>query len=133
MIRYKFFTFTLFLFIGLTVYAQQDSKMAQRTSMKTSVVPTAKPQTLLEEIFLIEDEKTRLENDKNISPAERSTLINDVNINYISKKQAFVSYVEQTGILHIPPKEQSYYLSLLKQDGKKEAYKKNIDLIKSSN
>ena len=51
--------------------------------------------------------------------------------NIIKLKISFNNYIQSNGIQNCSSKEQNFYLASLKQDGKREEYNKNVELIKS--
>lgn len=89
-------------------------------------------QTILQELNFLEDQRNLVENDKTISSSERTMRIQEINSNYMLKKQNFYDYVSSVGILNITKQEQSFYLSMLKADGRNEEYQEGINSIKNS-
>lgn len=90
-----------------------------------------KKQSLLQELYSIEDERHRIEKNESLSQSERGSEIQKNNASYQSKKTEFKNYVSAKGILNVTKQEQNFYLSILKYEDK-EGYSKNIELIKSS-
>lgn len=90
-------------------------------------------QSLLQELYAIEDERNTIEKDNSLSSYERSSRIDENNSKYNLKKAEFIEYVNSKGVLNISKKEQSYFLSILKSDNNMSEYNKNIELIKQSN
>ena len=139
-------------FIGLTLIASaQDKKLVEKKStnktveskqrtmtpqFKTSSTPKSNVssgnQTLLQELYLIEDDRQRIEKDQSLTQSERSQKTQENNKTYTTKKQEFMTDVASKGILNVSKQEQNYYLYLLKYDKKVEEYTENINLIKNS-
>jgi len=88
--------------------------------------------SLLQELFLIEDERVRLEKDVSLSSTERTSMIAKNSSEYNLKKGEFKNYVSSKGVLNISSKEQRYYISLLKNDNEVAECKRVIELIKTS-
>ena len=88
-------------------------------------------ESLLQQLYFIEDERNRIEKNNQLSTIERSALVDANNQVYISKKEEFKSYVSSKGFLNVSKKEQNYYLSILKSEGNNDEYSKNINLIKN--
>jgi hypothetical protein len=88
--------------------------------------------SLLQQLYLISDERVRVENDKSLSTSERAIRITKNANEYNLKKNEFKKYVSSKGVLNIPAKEQSFYISLLKNDNEEEECKRVIELIKTS-
>lgn len=99
----------------------------------TSSVASTQNQSLLQELYAIEDQRNSIEKDHSISSTERGNLIIENNSAYSSKKTEFVIYINSKGILNVSKQEQSYFLSILKTDNNLSEYNKNIELIKHSN
>lgn len=89
-------------------------------------------QSLLQELYSLEDQRQSLEKNQSISSSERASKIQELNSNYFVTKQKFYNYVSSKGILNISNQEQSYYLSLLKGDGREQDYQEGINLISNS-
>jgi hypothetical protein len=96
-------------------------------------ISTSRSQSLLQELYAIEDERNTIEKDNSLSSYERSNRIDENNSKYNLKKAEFIEYVNSKGVLNISKKEQSYFLSILKSDNNMSEYNKNIELIKQSN
>ncbi len=129
----KLFGVACIIFSYTSIKAQNTTKpVLRQPTFTTSEVSNVKQISLLQEIYEIEDERNRIEKNQSLSSTERSSLLNEVNSSYKIKKQEFLNYVNSTGFSNIPEKEQLFYISLLKEDGKMEDYKKYIDLLKSS-
>jgi hypothetical protein len=92
----------------------------------------ANNETLLQEMYSIQDERHRIENNENLSASERSIQIEKNKNSYNLKKVEFGNYVSSNGVVNIPSKEQKHYLSLLKDDNKEEEYARVVELIKKS-
>lgn len=90
-------------------------------------------QSLLQQLYVIEDERNVIEKDHSLSSSERNNRIDENNSKYNLKKAEFIDYVNSKGVLNISKKEQSYFLSILKSDNNMSEYNKNIELIKQSN
>lgn len=121
------------LFSFTSIKAQNTTKpVLRQPTFTTSEVSNVKQISLLQEIYEISDERNRIEKNQSLSTTERSSMLNQVNTSYQLKKQEFINYVSSTGFSNLPEKEQLFYISLLKEDGKMEDYKKYIDLLKSS-
>jgi hypothetical protein len=114
----------------------QEKIIMMQPQFKTTSTPKANVkasnQVLLQELYLIEDERHRAEKNQSLSQSQRSLKIQENNTAYANKKQEFMSYVDSKGILNVTKQEQNYYLYLLKYDKKQEEYIKNINLIKNS-
>tara|TARA_R110001592_G_scaffold35209_10_gene120062 strand:+ start:3296 stop:3754 length:459 start_codon:yes stop_codon:yes gene_type:complete len=148
---------TLFLTAGIlllsfSLQAQEKSKQSSLKSIESTKPDYTKKQSafraaednfnpqlnknskesLLQELYFIEDERLRIEKNESLSSNERSQKIQSNNIEYNSKREEFKNYVSSKGILNVSKQEQNYYLSILKQDKEIEEYKKNIALIKNS-
>lgn len=89
-------------------------------------------QSLLQELYSLEDQRQSLEKNQSISSSERASKIQELNSNYFATKQKFYNFVSSKGILNISKQEQSYYLSLLKEDGREQDYQEGINLISNS-
>lgn len=127
------FLIGIFILSSLSINAQNVVKpVLRQPAFTTSEVSNNKQKTILEEIYEIEDERFRIEKNDKLSPTERTSMINEVNNQYNIKKQEFISYVNSKGFSNILEKEQFFYLSLLKEDGKMDEYKKYIGLLKNS-
>lgn len=111
-------------------YSKKAAKFSATTKDNSAV--DVKKQTLLEELYLIEDERNRIENNNSLSSFDRDQKIQSNNTAFNNKRSEFKSYVFSKGILNVTKNEQSYYLSILKQDKQIEEYKKNIALINNS-
>lgn len=89
-------------------------------------------QSILQEIFLIDDQRQNIEKNLSLLPSDRSRQIQENNTNYLVKKVEFVNYITSNGILNVPPKEQNYYLYILKNDKNDQEYIRNVELIKNT-
>lgn len=134
--------------LSISSYAQTKAESVEKESsvesinkmvvpqFKTTSTPVANVnatnQVLLQELYLIEDERQRIEKDQSLTQSERSQKTQVNNAAYINKKQEFMTYVASKGILNVSKQEQNYYLYLLKYDKKLEEYTENINLIKNS-
>lgn len=98
----------------------------------TSKFRRANNETILQEMYSIEDERFRIENNESLSVSERASQIAKNKNRYNSKKTDFIDHVLSVGVLNVSQKEQKYYLSLLKNDNKIEECKRVIELIKTS-
>lgn len=150
-----------FLLIGISVNAQSDltskggvkpsvlpmqiiktdtAKQADKTGNPSQFSTTSsaannydtKNQTIIQELYSLEDQRQSLEKNQSISSSERASKIQELNSNYFVTKQKFYNYVSSKGILNISNQEQSYYLSLLKGDGREQDYQEGINLISNS-
>lgn len=92
-----------------------------------------KNQSLLQELYSIEDERNIIEKDNSLSSSERNNRIDENNSKYNLKKAEFIEYVNSKGVLNVTRNEQNYYLSLLKSDKNESEYNRVIQLIKQSN
>lgn len=150
-----------FLLIGISVNAQSDltskggvkpsvlpmqiiktdtAKQTDKTGNPSQFSTTSsvannydtKNQTIIQELYSLEDQRQSLEKNQSISSSERASKIQELNSNYFVTKQKFYNYVSSKGILNISNQEQSYYLSLLKGDGREQDYQEGINLISNS-
>ncbi len=87
---------------------------------------------LLQEIYLIEDERVRVERDNSLSTSEKTNILAKNSNDYQAKKLEFKSYIVSRGVLNVSSKEQRYYISLLKNDNETEEIKRVVELIKTS-
>ena len=94
--------------------------------------PESIGQSILQEIFLIDDQRQNIEKNQSLSPSERSQQIQENNTIYLVKKDEFVNYITSKGLLNVPPKEQNYYLYILKNDKNDLEYSRNVELIKNA-
>jgi hypothetical protein len=88
--------------------------------------------TILQELNTLDDQRFSIESDQSLSDSERALKIQGLNANYFEVKQRFYDYVSNKGILNVSKSEQSFYLSMLKADGKTQEYQDGINLIKNS-
>ena len=98
----------------------------------TKEVNKVETQSILQELYLIMDVRTRAERNESLSSSERSSIIAKNANEYNLKKIEFKNYVSTEGVLNVSSKEQGYYISLLKNDNEVEECKRVIALIKSS-
>lgn len=139
------------LLISLSVEAQEKTKQSSFTKNETdkpdytkkqnvfksseittnSSLSKESNQSLLQELYLIQDERNRIEKNSQLLPNERSNQIEANNQLFISKKEEFKAYVLAKGFYNLSKKEQNYYLSILKNEGNKEEYNKYINSIKN--
>lgn len=89
-------------------------------------------QSILQEIYSIEDQRNAVEKNTSLSVQDRAQQINTINQNYLLKKADFEQYVVSKGVLNISTQEQNYYLSILKNDSRDQEYQDNINLINNS-
>lgn len=112
-------------------YSKNRTKQLSSISVEnTSVINN---QSILQELYTIEDERNIIEKDNSLSSSERRNRIYENNSKYKIKKAEFIEYVNSKGVLNISKKEQSYFLSILKSDNNISEYNKNIELINQSN
>ncbi len=109
------------------------TRTPQLSSSSIENTSKIKNQSLLQELYAIEDERNVIEKDNSLSSSERNNRIDENNSKYNFKKAEFIEYVNSKGVLNISKKEQSYFLSILKSDNNMSEYNKNIELIKQSN
>ncbi|MGE0562082.1 MAG: hypothetical protein AB7O47_09715 [Flavobacteriales bacterium] len=93
---------------------------------------TNKNQSLLQELYSLEDERNIIDKDNSLSSSERRNRIDKNNSKYNLKKAEFIEYVNSKGILNVSKQEQSYFLSILKSSNNMSEYNKNMELIKQS-
>ncbi|TXB63542.1 hypothetical protein FRY74_12705 [Vicingus serpentipes] len=79
--------------------------------------------------YLLEEKDAVNKRGKQLLGSDEYILLNNKIINL---KSSLNRYVEAKGIQNCAPKEQNFYLASLKEEGRENEYKKNIDLIKSS-
>ena len=113
--------------------ANPKSRVPQLSSSSVENTSMIKNQSLLQELYSIEDERNIIEKDNSLSSSERSNKIEENNSKYNLKKAEFTEYVNSKGVLNSTKNEQSYYLSLLKSDKNESEYNRVIQLIKQSN
>lgn len=113
--------------------ANPKSRAPQLSSRSVNNASTNKNNSLLQELYSIEDERNIIEKDNSLSSSERSNKIEENNSKYNLKKAEFIEYINSKGVLNITKNEQSYYLSLLKSDKNESEYNRVIQLIKQSN
>jgi hypothetical protein len=111
-------------------YIKKSGNFSSTTKSNSGV--EIKKQSLLEELYLIEDERQRIENNESLSSSERSQKIQSNNTEFNKKREEFKNYISSKGILNATKQEQNYYLSILKSGGDKTEYSKNIELINNS-
>jgi hypothetical protein len=116
--------------IGVNNYSRTKSPQLSTKSVDNTV--SAKNNSLLQELYSIEDDRNTIENDNSFSSSERNKRINEINSTYNLKKTEFVNYVNSKGILNVSKQEQSYFLSILKSENNVTEYNKNIELINQS-
>lgn len=92
-----------------------------------------KNNSLLQELYSIEDQRNSIEKNNSLSTSERNNRINEINSSYNIKKAEFMNYVNSKGFSTVSKQEQSYFLSILKSDNNMTEYNKYIELIKQSN
>lgn len=112
-------------------YSKKQNVFKSSESTSNSSLNKEANQSLLQELYLIEDERNRIEKNDQLSSNERSNQIDANNQLFISKKEEFKAYILAKGFTNVSKKEQNYYLSILKSEGNKEEYNKNINLIKN--
>lgn len=144
---------------GLEVKSVKSKKSLSTTSRKSNVAANSSTKTLKKptpatRVSVVREKKSinnkinpalsnidnifnLLEEKENVTKYGNSTLVKSedykiLNNNIIELKINFNNYVVKKGIKNCSEKEQNFYLSSLKEDGKEEEYKKNIRLIKSS-
>jgi len=152
-------TLIAILFTGSILFAQSEKKEALKTAKtpnstvkkvddnkykvkasqnrfssiaETNEANRVETQSLLQEIYLILDERTRTERNESLSSSDRLIRIEKNSNEYNLKKNEFKNYVVKEGILNVSSKEQRYYISLLKNDNEVEECKRVIALIKTS-
>jgi hypothetical protein len=110
------------------VPATRMSSTQEKKSINNKVNPALSD---IDNLFNLMEEK------ENVSKYGNSSLLNSddykvLNNNIIELKSNFNKYIVKKGIQNCSEKEQNFYLASLKEDGKKEEYKNNVELIKSS-
>lgn len=113
--------------------ANPKSRVPQLSSSSVENTSMIKNQSLLQELYSIEDERNIIEKDNSLSSSERGNKIEENNSKYNLKKAEFIKYINSKGVLNSTKNEQSYYLSLLKSDKNESEYNRVIQLIKQSN
>lgn len=116
--------------IGVDHSKTRTPKFSTNSVENTSNI---KNQSLLQELYSIEDERNIIEKDNSLSSSERNNRIDENNSKYNFKKAEFIEYVNSKGVLNVTRNEQNYYLSLLKSDKNESEYNRVIQLIKQSN
>ena len=89
-------------------------------------------QSLLQELYSIEDQRNIIEKNNALSSSDRNLLIQENNKKYTEKRIEFINFIESKGIVNVTKQEQSFYLNCLKQDNRIDDYNKGINLIKNS-
>ena len=89
------------------------------------------PLSLMEELFVLDENRSKIESGTTLSPNQRKVLLEEASSLYLDKRIEFVAYVNVEGILNISKEEQNCYLSILKEDDKIDLYKENVKLIKN--
>ena len=88
--------------------------------------------SLLQQLYLIEDERIRIEKDQSLLLEERGEQITSNNKEYYAKAEDYKKYITSKGILNVPSQEQNYYLYLLKMDKNTDECLRIITLINNS-
>jgi hypothetical protein len=109
------------------------TRAPQMSSKSIDNALVSKKQSIIQELYAIEDERNNIEKDNSLSVSERSSRIDENNSKYQLKKIEFLDFVNTKGILNVSKQEQSYFLSILKSENNTIEYNKNIELIKQSN
>lgn len=112
---------------------KSKTKKPQFSSKSVDNTVANKNNSLLQELYSIEDERNSIEKNNSLSSSERNDRINEINSSYNIKKAEFMNYVNSKGFSTVSKQEQSYFLSILKSDNKMSEYNKYVELIKQSN
>lgn len=87
--------------------------------------------SLLQELDEIIEKRNQIEDNVLIPTTQRTQELENINSSYVLKKREFMTHVETIGVVNSSKKEQSYYLSFLKDDNRGNEYKTVIESIKN--
>ena len=108
--------------------ATRMSAVKTKTTINNQVDPTLSD---IDNLFNLMEEKENVSKygSESLRKSDSYSILNN---NIIALKSKFKAYVENKGIQNCSSREQNFYLASLKEDGKEEEYKNNVELIKSS-